>query len=336
MLGTTQRNWLLSSLQGSKARWRIIGNQVIFSEFHVGWAAQAIGQTPAQAESQFLDIWDGYPFERALIMNTLQQNRINNCVFLTGDFHCSFAFDVADSVTNPNSSPFPYAPTTAYNPATGKGSVAVEFATPSITSANFDENVGAALALSFQNQINRNLPVPFPSGYNPNPHMKYVDLIRHGYFVLDVREDSVSADYFYVDSILSIDRGEKFGQRPYSLSGSQRLLLSNRPTAAKSKQDVPAPRKTKASTTSTEKASIWQGKVYPNPARTHLHFESQATAGKAVDVQLFDYNGQLLAEKKIRPQQQTQMLDVSSYPKGLYFVRFSANGEELLHKIVLQ
>lgn len=337
MLGTTQRNWLLSSLQGSKARWRIIGNQVIFSEFHVGWAAQATGQTPAQTESQFLDIWDGYPFERALIMNTIEQNRIQNCVFLTGDFHCAFAFDVADSVTNPNSSPFPYAPTTAYNPATGKGSIAVEFATPSISSANFDENVGATLALGFQSQINRNLPAPFPAGYNPNPHMKYVDLIRHGYFVLDIREDSVSADYFFVDSILSVDRGEKFGQRPYTKSGSQRLELSNRPTAPKSKQDVPAPRKTKGSTsTSVDESATWQGKVYPNPARASLHFESQTPTGKSVNVQLFDYNGQLLAEKKIRPQQGIQTMDVSSYPKGLYFVRFSGEGKELLHKIVLQ
>lgn len=336
MLGTTQRDWLLSSLQSSKAKWRIIGNQVIFSEFHVGWAAQATGQTPEQTESQFLDIWDGYPYERALIMQTIEKNRIPNCVFLTGDFHCSFAFDVADSVTKPNSSPLPYAPSAAYNANTGKGSVAVEFAAPSITSANFDENVGSALALGFQNQINNDLPIPFPAGYNPNPHMKYVDLIRHGYFLLDVQEDSVSADYFYVDSLLSLDPKERFGMRPYTKTGTQFLQISNKPTLLKSKQDIPAPPKKSASASSVIDKKRWQGKVYPNPARTLLYFEGQVQNGAPVDVQLFDYNGKLLAEKCIRQHHGLQSLDISTYPKGLYFVRFSADGQELLHKIVLQ
>lgn len=97
MLGQTQREWLFNRLKTSKARWKIIGNQVIFSEFNVGWAAAAnpgLG-TPAQLESIFLDIWDGYPAERQKVIDFITKEKIDNVVVLTGDFHSSFAFDVA-------------------------------------------------------------------------------------------------------------------------------------------------------------------------------------------------------------------------------------------------
>ena len=38
---------------------------------------------------------------------------------------------------------------------------------------------------------------------NPNPHMKYVNLIDHGYYVLDVLEDRVQADYFYTPVLVA-------------------------------------------------------------------------------------------------------------------------------------
>ncbi len=153
LLGQTQKNWFLEQLQNSQAKWKIIGNQIIFSEFHVGWAslgAPSLG-TPEQLESTFLDIWDGYPAERDIIIDYLTDNQINNVVWLTGDFHCAFAFDVAKRPSAFSSE------TPNYNPETGAGAVAVEFATPSISSANFNENLDAFTALALQFQINKPL-----------------------------------------------------------------------------------------------------------------------------------------------------------------------------------
>jgi alkaline phosphatase D len=85
-----------------------------------------------------------------------------------------------------------------YDPATGEGSIAVEFACPSINSANFDENVDLESALTFQSTINQPI-IPFPGldlG-NPNTHMKYTNLIEHGFFILDIKADSAQADYFF-------------------------------------------------------------------------------------------------------------------------------------------
>ena len=330
MLGQTQREWFLNKLNSSTAKWKIIGNQVIFSEFHVGWAAQSTGQTPAETESQFLDIWDGYPAERATIMQTIEKGGIDNVVFLTGDFHCAFAFDVADSVTNPSSVPFPYAPS-AYDPMSGKGSVAVEFATPSISSANFDENVGALLAYGFQAQINNDLPAPFPKGYNPNPHMKYVDLIRHGYFVLDVLEDTASANYYFVDSILSPSTKESFAARPYTVSGTNHLERAGSEASSKSVQDVPAPRKWNNYNLANNDLNDNGVGLYPNPAGKWLHIESKDPSKVTLD--WFNYDGTLISQQN---PDKSGNVSVSSMQRGLYFVKVSTPEGQWLRKIILK
>ena len=51
---------------------------------------------------------------------------------LNGDIHCSFAFEVAD----------PAFGNRRFNPKTGEGTVAVEFVTPSLSAASFDEEAG--------------------------------------------------------------------------------------------------------------------------------------------------------------------------------------------------
>jgi phosphodiesterase/alkaline phosphatase D-like protein len=241
LLGTTQREWLFNELKTSKARWKVIGNQVIFSEFNVGWAAAAAPNlgTPEQLESIFLDIWDGYPAERQRVIDFISGNNIDNVVILTGDFHSSFAFDVAPNPTVfsiPGKLP-------AYNPATGAGSVAVEFATPSISSANFDENLDAGTSAAFEFQFNKPLPAqagPF-AGINPNPHMKYTDLDRHGYFILDLKKDRAQADWYFVETILKPSAKEAFDAGFYTLDGENHLQKAAAASPANPAASAPAP-----------------------------------------------------------------------------------------------
>ncbi len=233
ILGNTQRDWFLNTLSNSSASWKIIGNQVMFAHFQVGFAAQA-PQTPQEVESIFLDIWDGYPAERQRTITHLDTASIDNVVFVTGDFHSSFAFDIADTVVDETHF---YAPVPNYNAATGAGSKAVEFTTPSITSANFDENVGATISSVIEAQINAPL---LGIGNNPNPHMKYVDLDRHGYIILDVRPDSVTANGYYVDKINAVSTNESFGQAWGVEDGANHLKRSVE-SPEKAQKDIPAP-----------------------------------------------------------------------------------------------
>ena len=97
LLGQTQKDWLIDQLQNSGATWKVIGQQVMFSEFHIGWASLIYPLLNYyQIESLFLDIWDGYPAERQLLLDTIAANNLENIVILTGDFHTTMAFDVTD------------------------------------------------------------------------------------------------------------------------------------------------------------------------------------------------------------------------------------------------
>jgi alkaline phosphatase D len=231
LLGESQKMWLKEELACSKATWKILGNQVIFSEFNIGFAATLDPTTTAQGlESLFLDIWDGYPAERTELVNFIATEDIGNVVFLTGDFHSSFAFEVVDPAFG---NPF-------YNPATGAGAVAVEFATPSISAANFDENLDPGTSGLLESVINQPIPTPF-GPLNFNPHMKFVDLDRHGYFVLSVTPAAVQADYYYLADILVPQTTESWGAGLISAAGSNHLVPAAAPAAPKSVQDTPAP-----------------------------------------------------------------------------------------------
>ncbi len=240
ILGKEQKDWFLKSLSESKAQWKVIGNQVVFSEFNVGWAASAVpNQTPEGLENLFLDIWDGYPAERKGIINFLETQKINDLVFITGDIHSAFAFDVAlrPSVFSQKGT----LPT--YNAETGEGAVAVEFVSPSITSANYDENIGLQRAKMLEYQMNKTLPASPPNNVNPNPHMKFVDLVRHGYFILDITEEKAQADWYFMDTILQKSYKESFSEGWYTKSKENHLRKATNPSTEKSKQEIQAPGK---------------------------------------------------------------------------------------------
>jgi alkaline phosphatase D len=226
ILGSQQREWLLTQLSGSQAKWKVLGNQVMFAEFNIGWAAAARpDRTPEQLESTFLDIWDGYPAERNRIIDHLR-DKINNVVFITGDVHTSYAFDIAQypSVfSRKGQKP-------DYNPTDGSGSVAVEFVSPSISSGNFDESLGYESAKKLEYQLNRPLPL---ANVNPNPHMKFVDLTRHGYFVLDLTADKAQADWFFVDTLREQSSKEIFAESWFTRSGANRLEKASAPSQGK-------------------------------------------------------------------------------------------------------
>ncbi len=288
ILGNTQLSWFTNALSQSNARWRVIGNQVVFAPLQLGWSAFAVGQTPQQIESQFLDIWDGYPAERLRVLNHLENNAINNSIFVSGDFHCSFAFDLADTVVDEQND---YAPVPNYNPQNGAGSVAVEFVVNSITSPNFDENSNLLQATIFQNQLNANLPAAL-GGNNPNPHLKYADVIQHGYFILDVRPDSAKANY-YTTPILNPSGNQNFKQAIKVLNGANHLqgAVESSPKAV---QDVLAPAQPLNRWVGHKERNFTVFGLYPNPAVDNVTVQLGNLKNQSVEVKLISANGQVV------------------------------------------
>lgn len=330
MLGAGQRNWLLNELSTSTGRWRVFGNQVIFAQMQLGWAGPAIGMSSNKVESMFLDIWDGYPAERQRVITHLDTADIDNSIFITGDFHCSFAFDIADTVVDEANN---YAAVSNYNPLTGSGSVAVEFVTPSISSANFDERFNAFAASIMEQQINSTLGPPINN--NPNPHMKFVDLDRHGYIILDVRADSVKANWYYT-GITSASGAENFA-RALQVKDGQNHLQPARKSTPKLQQDIPAPEHPLKPGVSLKEERLSVFSVYPNPAGSSLNLQLGLAGNESkISLSLRDMAGRLVLtypDMHLRQGVSDLRLDTSPLDSGAYFLEIICEGETRILKL---
>lgn len=170
MLGKTQLQWLENELSNSKATWKLIGNQVIFSDIDLSLVL------PGRPRN--LDSWDGYLIEKATLKNHIVSQRIKDVIFLTGDTHASWAFEVATNVKD------------TYNPQTSTGAFAIEFGTPSISAANSDERNPIDKVKESEMNILKS-----------NPHIKYTNNRDHGYLLLTLTRSQAVADWYYVETL---------------------------------------------------------------------------------------------------------------------------------------
>ena len=352
LLGADQKAWFFNELSNSAAKWKVVGQQVIFSELNVGWAAVSDPNSSFEAlESIFLDIWDGYPAERTEVVNFIAENEIDNTVILTGDFHSTFAFDVTaqpvildfQDVPGFGTLPF-YNPSDTYTEATGEGSVAVEFAVPSITSANFDENLDMATAQVFQQQINNPIvPIPGFSLGNPNPHMKYTELIQHGYFVLDVTDEKAQADWFFTP-IADINTTESFGEAWFTADTENHLQASAAPSEEKAIQDIPAPNDPPATINEVigvEKEILPFAVlgVYPNPFEETNTLHYSLAKASDVKIELIDQHGHQLRnllDAQLKAGIYSLQLNANDLPVGIYYYRFMVDGSVQNVKLIKQ
>lgn len=187
MLGAAQRNWLLQCISNSKAKWRVLVNDVMFAPMDLGKFAGG---------RRFnMDAWDGYEGDRNRIFNVLENDTLRNLIVVTGDIHTAWAIELTRDPSNRNS----------YDRKTGKGVWGAEFVVPSISSPNLDEAFNGAVA---------DLSVPYIKGLKRNKHLRYLNSKDHGYFILELTEAEAKATWIYVKNLkkpeLKIKRKQAF------------------------------------------------------------------------------------------------------------------------------
>lgn len=210
LLGVEQEQWLFNRLAHSSAHhvpWRLVGQQTMMGQLSASRGASIIN----------VDQWDGYPAARARLFQHLSDQAIDNVVVLTGDIHSSWAIDLAAN---------PYVPT-SYDPVSGSGSLAVEFVGPSVTSPGIENPQEAAQTALLLRAI--------------SPHMKYIELNRHGYVLVDVDRDRAQGEWYHVDTIASASRNEQFVAAFATANGANHLLPATTPSAPRADAPEPAP-----------------------------------------------------------------------------------------------
>lgn len=83
--GPEQEKWIQQTLSQSRARWNIIGNQVLMAR---------IDQKPGPEEALSMDQWSGYEASRDRFMRFLAERQPRNPVVITGDIHSNWVSDL--------------------------------------------------------------------------------------------------------------------------------------------------------------------------------------------------------------------------------------------------
>jgi alkaline phosphatase D len=209
MLGEAQKRWLKTTLQASTARWKCLLNEVMMMRLALSKVTppgleelpMRLLHQPAFSEDGFyvnLDAWDGYPAERAELLQFITDQQIRNVVVCTGDIHNCFAGVLRPDFSDPESPP-----------------VAVEIVGGSVSSINVADALG------------RNL-TPLARQVIPlvNPHIRYLDLKYHIYTKVTVTPEHMDVSYIAVQTVLEPVSAAFLLQRFRVRDGE--LLLSSR------------------------------------------------------------------------------------------------------------
>ena len=163
MLGAKQLDWFLRTVKHSNATWKLWGTQLMLMATRV---------TPGSGGIYGLvDAWDGYGYERKLILDFIVDNNIQNVAAFTGDIHTFFAGT---------------AYTRGEETAPGSRAAMPEFVGGSATSGGLSEVTG--------------LPPSALAGLAAvNPHIDYYDFVKKGYGVMTVKPDELLCEFKTVD-----------------------------------------------------------------------------------------------------------------------------------------
>ncbi|MGL5909057.1 MAG: alkaline phosphatase D family protein [Phycicoccus sp.] len=94
MLGRQQERWLSGRLRESRARWNVLGNNVMMGRLE---------HEATPGARLWHDAWDGFPAARNRITHLWARERVPNPVVLTGDWHSTFVNDIRRDVDRPES-----------------------------------------------------------------------------------------------------------------------------------------------------------------------------------------------------------------------------------------
>jgi alkaline phosphatase D len=197
LLGVEQEAFVEETLRGSAADdmpWRIIGQQVMVAPLTLG--GQVVNA----------DQWDAYPTARARFLQLL--DAFGDCVVLTGDIHSSWALDI------------PRDPA-LYDPLTGDGSVAVEFVSPGVTSPAVPGELGPIGGAVLEDLAKR------------LPHVRFSDIKRRGFVVVDIDRERVQADWYHFDDVTARDRKSHYVTGFLTRAGSRHLVPASGPLATR-------------------------------------------------------------------------------------------------------
>jgi alkaline phosphatase D len=227
------------------------------------------------------DQWDGYNADRKKLYDIILNNNIKNVITLTGDIHTAWAMDL------------PYN-TSTYNATTGAGSVGVEFVCTSVTSLSS--------------------PVPldplYPLLSALLPHIKYVDLHKKGYGILDLKDTIAQGNFYSVPTVETLNPGQAYEKGYYTLANTRWLKKANTESVKVDPKHYQAPETPRQNTITgikNKSNDLIVLSAYPNPFIDRISIQFNTASNTNLDLKVYDLSGKLVKQT-----------DLGYLTKGLY------------------
>lgn len=185
LLGDAQRGWLTEALADRGPRWTLLLSGTVVSELTVE-APDFLDVLPEKylvedGRAMNTDQWDGYPADRALLVDAARRRGGATVVF-SGDIHSSWAIE---------------------GPGDEHGAVAVEFTCPPAATTPFGTLLPEGAVPLLRSMAEAKLPA-----------VRWLDAEHRGYVVADVARERVAVSHWWVDAD---DEAADDEERPGSL-----------------------------------------------------------------------------------------------------------------------
>jgi alkaline phosphatase D len=295
MMGPVQIDWLKHNLDSSTAKWQILGQQVMMTPMIVPGGILAL--TDVMINS---DQWDGYPFDREKLYRDIINDSIKNVVVLTGDIHTAWANDL---------------PLPNYDSLNRNKSVGVEFVTPSITSGNELPQEISAVTI-----------------YALAQHVRYVELVLHGYYVLDITPQRSQGDFVYVSNITSKNYTGSNGPSWYVNDGERFLRQGTSPSVALNTYPSLAEFPLVPTGIRNVQDNITTISIGPNPFFDEVVIQFNTAKPEQVMLRVYNSAGQVMTEKGLGLSSEGlnyAAFDGSKFPSGYYSVELKGTSHSV-------
>lgn len=226
------------------------------------------------------DSWNGYRWERDNLYDSVLVHDIENLVVLTGDIHTAWATNLEK----------------------GNDKVGVEFVCTSVTTMNSPFSVPGAIITS------------------TNPHIKYAELVGHGYYVLDINQERVQTDFYWTgDNEDPNDLSQTSGPYWYCDDEARELSEANSASVPRSEMPILLPTSSCLSPEDTSGVGIEERPIaavfgtYPNPFWEDFMVKTYMFEQQAVSIEVYNMVGELVASQP-----------ASDYPVGLHYIDIDA------------
>jgi alkaline phosphatase D len=202
LLGPQQEAWLWSGLKQSRAKWNVLAQQIMVTEWNLVLTArlniqfnpnipdpqkQALLQALSAVDNFFnVDAWDGYRAARRRLFHILAKARPSNPVVLSGDIHAAWGANLLTDFADPASD-----------------MVAAEFVCTSISSTFLTQDPRPVDA------------IVRPGVAADNPHIEFFNGLFRGYCLCDVDADRWQTTYRAVGTLADLQNPSPLALTPF-------------------------------------------------------------------------------------------------------------------------